>query len=281
MNTYSAAFDRREQFQIEYRLRRHDGEYRWILDLGVPRFNLDGSFAGYIGSCIDVTERRQAEEALTAINRKLIEAHEEERTWIARELHDDINQQLALVAANLGLLKREFPSSAKRGLEEIQGRITTLGTDIQALSHRLHSSKLEYLGLEKAAGSFCHEFSVQRKVTVDIHTQDMPQNIPHEASLCLFRVLQEALQNAAKHSGADHFQVMLCGTANELQLTVSDSGNGFDLEGAVQGRGLGIISMRERLKLVGGQLSIDSHLGEGTVVHGRVPLTRGSRSARA
>src|SRR5262249_251214 len=166
LDTYTAAFDRREQFQMEYRLHRHNGEYRWILDLGVPRFNPDGSFAGYIGTCMDVTERRLAEEALAGVSRKLIEAHEEERAWIARELHDDINQRLAVIGVNVGILKGEFSSSAKKGLEEIQEQIADLAVDIQALSHRLHSSKLEYLGLA-----------------------------PPEVSLCIFRILQEALQN--------------------------------------------------------------------------------------
>jgi PAS domain S-box-containing protein len=96
LDTYSRAFDRRDRFEMQYRLRRHDGEYRWVSDIGVPRYNPDGSFAGYIGSCMDVTDRKLAEEALASMGRKLIEAHEEERTWIARELHDDINQRFVV-----------------------------------------------------------------------------------------------------------------------------------------------------------------------------------------
>ena len=105
MDTYTQAFDRREPFQMEYRLRRHDGEYRWLPTIGVPRFNPDHSFAGYIGSCTDVTERKLAEESLADIGRKLIEAHEEERTWIARELHDDVNQRMALLADRAGSME--------------------------------------------------------------------------------------------------------------------------------------------------------------------------------
>ena len=101
LETYSRAFDRHESFEMEYRVRRNDGEYRWILDVGVPRFNSDGNFAGYIGSCLDITDRKLAEEALASVGHKLIEAHEQERTWIARELHDDIVQRVALVAAEL------------------------------------------------------------------------------------------------------------------------------------------------------------------------------------
>ena len=113
LRTYIEAFDRRASFELQYRLRRHDGEYRWTLDKGVPRFNPDGTFAGYIGSCIDITERKLAEEALATIGRRLIEAQEEERTWIGRELHDDINQRLALVAVELDRWNQHLPSAGQ------------------------------------------------------------------------------------------------------------------------------------------------------------------------
>ena len=116
LKTYSEAFDERQSFEMEYRVRRNDGEYRWILDIGVPRFNPDGSFAGYIGSCLDITDRKLAEEALASVGHRLIEAHEEERRWIARELHDDIVQRVALVAVELGRIRsagcrRSHPAS--------------------------------------------------------------------------------------------------------------------------------------------------------------------------
>jgi len=284
LDTYNGAFDRRESFQMEYRLRRHDGEYRWIFDLGVPRFNADGSFAGYIGSCNDVTERKLAEEALSTVSRRLIDAHEEERTWIARELHDDINQRLALLAVNLERMKQDLPASrvnGNRAVTEACEFIREIGGDIQALSHRLHSSKLEYLGLEVAAAGFCKELSLQHKVKVDFHSEGIPKTLPKEISVCLFRVLQEALQNAAKHSGAKHFEVSLKGETNEIQLSVHDSGIGFDPEKAMGGHGLGLISMKERLKFVDGQLSIDSGPQEGTTVHAHVPFHPQGKSAVA
>ena len=242
MHTYTQAFDRRESFQMEYRLRRHDGEYRWVSDTGVPRFNPDHSFAGYIGSATDVTERKLAEESLADVGRKLIEAHEEERTWIARELHDDVNQRMALLAIELDRWNQQLPPSAVELHDHIHHasqRLSDIANDIQALSHRLHSSKLEYLGLVAAAKSFCKELSEQQKVEIDFNHTAIPRSMPKETSLCLFRVLQETLQNAVKHSGMRHFKVELGGTEGEIQLTVSDLGVGFDPQDAIHRRGRG------------------------------------------
>jgi len=251
LETYSQAFDHRQSFAMEYRLRRNDGEYRWILDTGVPRFNADGNFAGYIGSCLDITDRKLAEDALASVGRRLIEAHEEERTWIARELHDDIVQRVALVAVELERCDQRA-TNATTGvhdhIRQARQRLSELGKDIQALSHRLHASKVEYLGLVGAARSFCQELSEQRNVRVEFKHSDIPAAVPKEISLCLFRILQEALQNAAKHSGAQHFAVEVNGTQDEICLSVSDSGIGFDWRDAISRRGIGLISMRERLR---------------------------------
>jgi signal transduction histidine kinase len=205
----------------------------------------------------------------------LIEAHEEERTWIARELHDDIGQRIALLAIELGRLDLHATGSVLDGHEYLQHarqRASDLGKDIQALSHRLHSSKLEYLGLVTAAKSFCHELSEQRNVRIEFKHSDIPATIPKEISLCLFRVLQEALQNAINHSAEQNFTVEVHGTKEEISLTVSDSGIGFNWQDAMNRRGLGLISMRERLRLVNGELSIQSASGRGTIVLARVPL---------
>ena len=155
-----------------------------------------------------------------------------------------------------------------------------MAKDIQALSHRLHSSKLEYLGLAVAAKSFCKELSEQRKVQIDFSHSDIPHNLSKEIALCLFRVLQEALQNAVKHSGVRHFRVELRSTEGEIQLTVGDLGVGFDPQDPTNSHGLGLISMRERLQLVSGEISIKSEIGGGTTIHGRVPF-RGTDSMLA
>ena len=275
MDTYTRMFDARLPFAMQYRLRRNDGEYRWIIDRGVPRYNADGSFAGYIGSCSDITDHKLAEEALSNVSQRLLEAAEEERTRIARELHDDINQRIALLAIELDQSKQELSVADVETFRRIRKAcktLTEIGKDIQAISHRLHSSKLEYLGITAAANSLCRELSEQQNVQIDFQHSDIPRDLPHDISLCLFRVMQEALFNAVKHSGVRQVKVELHGAANEMQLTVSDTGIGFDPETVASGHGLGLISMQERLHLVKGSFSIDSKPKRGTTIQARIPL---------
>jgi PAS domain S-box-containing protein len=255
-------------------------------DLLVSYFPIEGASGIDRVACIvhDITDRKRSEEALAGMGRKLIQAHEEERTRIARELHDDINQKVALLAVNIQTLKQDLPAFEKktsRQVEEICERVADLGDAIQALSHRLHSSKLEYRGLGSAAEAFCKELSARQNVEIDFHSQDIPRELPKEIALCLFRVLQEALQNAVKHSGVRQFEVLLKAASNEIQLSVHDSGVGFDLQKAMSGHGLGFTSMKERMKLIDGHLSIDLKPEGGTTIRARVPLSPKVRSAGA
>jgi signal transduction histidine kinase len=272
------AFERREPFQAEYRILRRDGRYRWVLDYGVPRFNLDGSFAGYIGSCVDVTDRKEADAIRSSFSRSLIRAQEDERAAVGRELHDDINQRVALAALNLEMLQTDgsVAAEARGELAKVVQQLGEICEDIQALSHRLHSSKLEQLGLKAAAAGFCREVSAKHKVEIAFQSGEIPRDLRNEISICLFRVLQEAVQNSTKHSGSPRLEVSLSANPSQLQLTVSDSGKGFDLQDAMRGRGIGLANMTERLRLVRGDLSITSEHGRGTVVRAVVPL--GSRA---
>ena len=282
LDTYVRAFDAREKFKMEFRLRRYDGEYRWILDLGVPRFNQDGTFAGYIGSCMDVTDRKLAEETLSGVNSRLIEAQERERARISRELHDDISQRLAMLTIELEQLGQKFfdsPPDLLHRVARLRNLSSDLASDVQALSHELHSSKLEYLGITTAMRAFCHEFSNQQNVEVVFDHDEIPRTLPQDISLCIFRVSQEALQNAAKHSGVRHFDVELRCAPDAISLTVHDSGAGFDRERALRTKGLGLISMAERVKLVGGRFSIDSQPQRGTTIRARVPLSKAASAS--
>jgi PAS domain S-box-containing protein len=283
-DTYCRGFEQRRPFNKECRLRRHDGEYRWMLDIAVPRFQEDGSFAGYIGSCVDITEQKLAEEALSSISGRMIEAHEQERALIARELHDDIGQRLALVAVQLDR-ERQDSQNSREGLllamEEAIKRISDLAGDIHSMSHRLHSSKLDTLGLAAAAGGFCREVSQGQNVVVDFQSEGIPEALSEDVALCLFRVLQEALQNATKHSGSKRFWVSLVGSSNQIVLTVRDEGRGFQPDEALQKSGLGMTSMMERLKLVGGELRIDGDPQPGTILRACVPFGPNATSLSA
>jgi signal transduction histidine kinase len=235
------------------------------------------------GTTQDITESKLSQEALAGMSRRLIEAQEQERTRIGRELHDDIGQRLAMLAIALEQLQesRALPAEVRSHVDELKKQTSEVAADIQSLSHELHSAKLEYLGITAAMRGFCKEFGEQQKVEIDFQTHGLPSPIPPDAALCFFRVLQEALHNSAKHSGVRHFEVQLWGTSDEIHLTVTDSGAGFDLETARKSRGLGLISMEERLKLVDGTLSIESQPRSGTTIHARVPLRSGSDSMRA
>jgi signal transduction histidine kinase len=180
-----------------------------------------------------------------------------------------------LLSVQLAQWAQHPPSSGvevKNHIGHVLQDLANLGTEIQALSHRLHSSKLDYLGLVVAAGGFCRELSEQQKVEINFSHEGIPRNLPKEISLCLFRVLQEALQNAVKHSGERHFRVELSGTSAQIQLTVNDLGVGFDPQNAINRCGIGLIGMRERLHLVNGKIFIKSEPGQGTTINACVPL---------
>jgi PAS domain S-box-containing protein len=233
----------------------------------------DGTPQYFVGEVIDVTKRKQAEAALSDMTRKLVEAQEQERARIARELHDNITQHLAMLAIELSQLRKkteDLPEEVRERMYELQQMTCDISTGVHALSHELHSSTLEYLGLVTGMRSWCKEFGQRQQLQIDFESQNITK-LPRDISLCLFRVLQEALHNAAKHSGANRIAVQLAENAGEIHLIVRDSGRGFDIESAMRSQGLGLTSMQERVRLVGGTIAVDSTTLRGTTIHVSVP----------
>jgi PAS domain S-box-containing protein len=269
-----------DRYSLEKRYVRKDGVQFWgRLNVSMWRSG-DGGAPLVFAFVEDITDRKLSELALASVSSRLIEAQEQERLRISRELHDDICQRLTVLAIELQQLQ-EHPFEARGRIAELQKQTAEIAADIQSLSHELHSSKLQFLGIAVATKSFCREFEMQQKAEVDFRTEDLPTALPPDISLCFFRVLQESLRNAAKHSSVRRFKVRLWGTSSEIHLTVSDSGVGFDIEAAKASRGLGLISMEERVKMLNGTFSIESRPQHGTTIHARVPFSLGKDFRRA
>jgi PAS domain S-box-containing protein len=260
--------------EAEWRVIWPDGSVHWIAGRGQVLRDESGEPSRMLGVNIDITERKRAEAALSGMTRKLVEAQEQERARIARELHDDITQRLALLAIEIEEFleyRDEMPLQLTERAHELSKTAREISSDIQSLSHELHSSSLEILGLEAGMKSWCQEFGERQKLQIAFQSHGV-RRPPREISLCLFRVLQEALQNAAKHSGAKQIAVQLTENSGEIRLIVSDSGEGFDITAPGRRRGLGLTSMQERIRLVGGTFVIDSKPLTGTSIHVCVPL---------
>ena len=262
---------------LEVRIRRKDGQIRTTL-VSAELIEVNGKPCA-LSVLADITERKAAEAALANVSRKLIEAQEQERTRIGRELHDDVTQRLAMLALELEQLE-DNPSELRSRVQELRKQTTEISNDVQALSHELHSSKVEYLGAVRGMKSWCNEFSERQSLQIEFKSPDAHIPLPREIGLSLFRVLQEALHNAAKHSGVRRIEVHLREDSGAVHLVISDLGRGFDLETAVQGRGLGLTSMQERIRLVKGTIEIQSKPMGGTTVHVRVPLRSESAPQR-
>ena len=270
--------------RIRYRVLRPDASVVWLEKNAHAFFDSKGTMVRMVGMIADITDRKLAEDALSSVSRRLIEAQEAERTRIARDLHDDIGQRLALLSLTLEqtkLLAVAGDNEMLSRLNELRRQILVISSAVHTLSHELHSSSLRYLHVVKALRGLCGERSKQHNVEINFVYKDVPETVSPDISLCLFRVLQEALHNAVKHSGAPQIDVELFGASGALDLRVHDSGSGFDVAAAMNGRGLGLSSMEERLKLVDGVLSINTQIGRGTTIHARVPLSTVPVAAQA
>jgi len=221
-----------------------------------------------------IDEGHRTQESLQLVSTRLLNAQEQERSRIGRELHDDINQRLAMLSLELEELQ-ENPSEIEPRVKELRRQMAEVSNDVQALSHDLHSSKLEYLGVVAGMKSWCKEFAERQRMQIDFES-DVPSTVPLEIGVTLFRIMQEALHNVIKHSGAREVKVQLQEDSSEIHLIVSDLGRGFDPEAASQGQGLGLTSMRERIRLLNGTISIESKRSGGTTIYARVPVAADS-----
>jgi signal transduction histidine kinase len=217
-----------------------------------------------------VEEREHARLVERELSRRLISAQEQERVRIARELHDDVCQKLAMLSLKIEKAAKQLPVAEQ--LEQIWQQCSSLTGDVQAISHELHPSILENLGLATAVKSYCREVAQQSGVVVELSGGNLSRSLPQDVSLSVFRVVQEALRNAVKYSGQKHVKVCLQENSEQLELEVSDQGVGFDVTNTKNSGGLGLVSMAERIYQVNGTFSIDSHPNVGTRIHARVPL---------
>ncbi len=228
------------------------------------------------GLVLQRARRRRAEATAYELAGRLITAQEEERRSIARDLHDDLNQRLALLSVELDVaLHAEAQSPLTPKLEEMARQVKDLSSEIHKLSYRLHPAKLDQLGLVTAARAFCNELAAQSGLSIGFTCQNVPRELPAETALFVYRVLQEALGNTLRHSKATAVQAELRMAHRHLHLAVSDNGTGFDLARARNDGGLGLLSMEERARLVRGKLKIRTAPGRGTRVEFTVPVALG------
>jgi signal transduction histidine kinase len=269
LNTFAGLSPDNPRFKVTYRLIRPDKEALWLEESGRAFFGPDHTIRKVVGITLDATETRRSERTLRELSGRLITSQEEERRRIARELHDHIGQELALLCVHAqrvdsGVADEEH--TARADAHELYRKIKELAVDVSKLSHRLHSSELDFLGLAAAADRLCRDFASQSGIDMDHQIKDIPPQLDRGKSLCFYRILQECLQNVVKHSQANRVLVELFGKGDELILRVVDNGIGFEVPGTRIGSGLGLVSIRERLNLVGGSLEITSGEGHGTIV---------------
>jgi len=233
-----------------------------------------GAFRVLVNSS-DITRVRQTEKTLRDLGGRLITAHEEERSRVARELHDDLNQRMALLSVELEQLSQRLPASQSKlrlSINNVWQRAQEISSEIHRVAYQLHPSKLDHLGLVSAVKSHCLELVEHHEIKIAFKERGCSGLIAKDVTLCLFRIVQESFRNVIKHSGAREASVVLVGTPDAIHLSISDNGRGFDVDCLESKNGLGLISMRERLRLVDGVISIRS-TSRGTTIEVSVPVT--------
>lgn len=257
----------------EVRFVRHSlwSTYRWPIVGVLALVGLETALI--VGLVAQRTRRRAAEQEVRALHGSLLTTYEQERSRLARELHDDVTQRLARLAIDAAQLERQRPVLGDDGIAtQMRRDLVQLTDDVQALSRRLHPSVLDDLGLAEALRSETERFSAAQGLMVVARVDGEPPELAPEVALCLYRVAQESLRNVARHSGASRVEISLTRKQSLAELAVRDDGKGFDPEAARSGGGLGLISLRERLHLVGGRLAVISAPGRGTTIVAWAPL---------
>src|SRR5688572_6994147 len=273
VSAFGSSASRGERFEMEFRLKGIDGSYRWSTCSAAPRYAADGRLDGYVGVCWDASAKRLAESAFTQIAGKLVAAQETERSRIARELHDDLAQQVGVLASKLDTVGRS-PRQTHRIqqiLADAQASVREIASSIHAMSHKLHPAKLRLLGLVRTLEALCRDESNGTGVQVTFRAEGVRLQVANDVALCLFRVAQEALSNALKHSEPTTIVMSLEEGPEQLSLTITDNGNGFDPL-ASQSTGLDLLTMRERVELVSGTLAVGPARPHGTTIRVVVPL---------
>ena len=264
-----------DQFDFTFRLLSENGRVVWVHNL-ISVLPKGGKSRRLRGFMVDITDRKVAEEALRDLGGRLIAAQEEERSRLARELHDDLNQRMALLSIEMEQFRHDIdkPVNLRRRVKAVQKQAQEISTDIHRLSYQLHPSKLDHLGLGPAVKSLCEEVSRNGKLKIDLRQKGFPADLSRDVTLCAFRIVQEAVRNCTKHSGAQAAQVILEKTETAIRLSVSDNGCGFDPKSSAVKNGLGFISMRERVHLVDGQIQFYSRPQRGTRIEVTIPLNQ-------
>jgi signal transduction histidine kinase len=262
----------KNEFQLEYRIVSKAADVRWIHSRGkVEAVNGSRIIRGAI---VDITKLKMAQEAVQELSRKLMNAQEKERARMALELHDDLNQSIALLSIHMTMLRNKPKNLeyVKDQLDQLISDVYRLAGDVRRISQELHPARLSLLGLEAALHGSCRELAAAHLLEIDFDAKDLPRNLPEDVSLCLYRVTQEALQNVIKHSAATSAQVSIKSEQGKIHLSVSDNGNGFDLEAAKARESLGLISIDESVRAVKGEAKVISAVGAGTKVEVQVPV---------
>jgi PAS domain S-box-containing protein len=279
MEAFYRRVDEGRQFERDFRMVRPDGTFRHVHSLGRPVFNHAGQLIEFVGTILDTTERKQEEEARKELLRRLVFAQEDERRRISREMHDQLGQQMSVLNLKLADLKREHSGEGtlSEQLESLEKIVRKLDYDVDFIAWQLRPTELDDLGLASALANYLKSWSEHFGIRAELHASGMERSrVTGEMEITLYRLVQESLNNIAKHSRAKNVAILLEARPEQLSLIVEDDGVGFDAEQAFSGseKGFGLSGMRERAALLGGSVNIESYLGKGATVVVRIPNPR-------